>query len=134
MDELADSISLLNVALLVYLIVTKKFSVLLGVFLIMLLIDVIKNIIREPRPTDSINCNLLNTGGVSETFGMPSGHVAIITTILILLDAHPAIIIPFVGLMIWSRVHKKCHTLSQSIAGAIFGVLFSLIFNLTSIK
>lgn len=123
----ADLISLTNVALLIYLIMTKRFYILLGVFVLMLLNHFIKKIISEPRPDGAKNCDLVNTGGPAKTFGMPSGHVAIITTILVLLDCSPTIILPLIALMSWSRVYRGCHTIPQTIVGAVLGAVFGII-------
>lgn len=130
MDTLADLISLTNVALLIYLTVTKNFIVLLGVFVLMLLNDVIKKIIQESRPDSAQNCDILNTGGEAKTYGMPSGHVAIIAATLVLLNIHPIAIVPAIGLMIWSRVHRGCHTVAQSVVGALIGIVFGIVWKI----
>lgn len=124
MDTLADFISLANVFLLGYLLVTKNFMALIGVFTLMLLIGLIKDYIKEPRPVGAKNCDLTNSGGPTNSYGMPSGHVAIMACILVFLQVKPIFLIPCLALMSWSRVHRGCHTTPQTLAGALVGASF----------
>jgi membrane-associated phospholipid phosphatase len=130
MNVFADLISLINVCLMIYLLFSKKFIALLGIFVLMFLNSAIKNQIRQVRPENAKDCDLLNAGGPSHSFGMPSGHVAIIVAILIFLDVNPLLILSSAGLMCWSRVTRGCHTLSQSITGGILGAVFGIVWKI----
>ena len=94
-------------------------------------VDLLKKGIQEPRPHGATGCDALGIGGLSHTFGMPSGHVAtavagwvMVAQSFNLSKSIQAIVACIAGaLMGWARVPAGCHTPLQSVVGAIFGWL-----------
>lgn len=100
------------------------------------------------RPEGAKNCNCWNGGGnASGEAGFPSGHVTIISFILVSIflhvirsTQHPFLIILwgmyamvqvyFVGL---ARLKKKCHSPKQVIAGGALGVSSAVFFTIWSV-
>lgn len=80
------------------------------------------------RPIGARDCDTWNTNGPQGGApGFPSGHTA--TTVAFWIGAFiiwPSASVAIVGFsatmtMIWARMQKRCHTLSQTIGGAMLG-------------
>lgn len=81
------------------------------------------------RPAGARNCSSLNRGGLVEyEAGFPSGHTTMATFMMCvyLWNSNSvylrAIGIVYVLLVAWSRVQKRCHTITQVVAGGMYGV------------
>lgn len=106
-------------------------------------VELLKMSIQEPRPAGCkptgckptgckpVGCDALGIGGVSRSFGMPSGHVATAVAGWVMvaqnfqasLNTQVLVGVLAALLMSWARVTVGCHTLSQSIMGALVGLL-----------
>lgn len=126
-QALADLISLCNVCLMGYLSITQNWKALIAVLVLSTLTKFIKNFIKQPRPPGATNCNLLNMGGPSSSYGMPSGHVAEFTAMLVLLGVPVEWVALGSAMMAWSRVTRGCHTWTQCWVGGIWGFIFATI-------
>ena len=96
---------------------------------------ILKQLIKDPRPADAMNCNALNGGGsAKDEFGMPSGHMALssfmIFSTLLISTKNPVIWslgIAWLTAIGWARYAKHCHSLSQIIGGTVFGTGIALL-------
>jgi membrane-associated phospholipid phosphatase len=104
-----------------------NWKILIVILILNVLIDFIKSIIKQPRPPGAANCDLLNMGGPSTSYGMPSGHVTMFTAMLVFMGVPLEWVALGTTLMSWSRVTRGCHTLEQSLIGGIFGFIFATI-------
>ena len=102
---------------------------------------ILKDIIREPRPSGRCLVNGTETGcgvvpeygRVSESYGMPSGHAqclgyTVTFWSILLLKSRKRHAIRLCGLLIvialmvaWSRVKAKCHSVLQVSVGLLIG-------------
>lgn len=100
------------------------------------------------RPEGAMDCNCWNGGGdASGQPGFPSGHVAIISFILVSIflhvirtTQHPILIILWgmyalvqVYFVALARLKKKCHSPKQVIAGGALGVSTAVFFTIWSV-
>ena len=91
------------------------------------------------RPSDAMNCSILNRGGCYKgRNGMPSGHVT--TTTFVLLAIFVCLCRTITGPRVWwlgaavgtlialmcaSRYYRKCHNLHQIAAGLALGCVLT---------
>lgn len=138
--KIAELIGLTNVvvwiwALLNFIQGDISFVIVLSVMSV--IVDVLKNIFKIPRPDGACACDALGIGGKSTSYGMPSGHVAtavigwyfIAKYILVntTFSTKISTLIPFEILlslvagfaMTWARYSVGCHTIGQGLAGMI---------------
>jgi undecaprenyl-diphosphatase len=138
--NLADAISISLVATyIIPLILTyydpDYFIVFVAVIFTWLSVEAIKPLFHSPRPPHAIRCDRWCVGGpVGGTPGFPSGHmasVAVLMTLLYWILPNLSKYILFGGLlwillMGWSRLEKKCHTLTQVVGGTAYGILVAI--------
>ena len=115
----------------------------LYVGLILVIVDlstaVIKKLTRNlgsafERPMGAVKCDILCREGLVEgNPGFPSGHatVAALFCTMIYLHTRDSRLLIFgivyTGLICYSRVAKKCHTIVQVTAGVLYGVLMGIL-------
>lgn len=88
------------------------------------------------RPSDACDCSLIVHGGdCGSRPGFPSGHVATVAGLCVLLAATfglsygwiPLFVL-YTAAMAWARVAHGCHTHYQVAAGMLSGAAFALFF------
>jgi len=127
-EYIANVISLSVLFTIGYLLLMQRWKPVAMIFVLLMIVQIMKNLIQQPRPAGAMNCNMISQGGVVpyDSYGMPSAHVAVFVAALIMARVHPV----FVGLgavaMSWSRIVLGCHTLPQTIAGTVVGTMFGL--------
>lgn len=98
---------------------------------------ILKGIIREPRPEDSINITNLEVHNGADIYGMPSGHsqsVSFSTVFVYLVQKSTWLLLLntiILMLTILQRWNYRKHTMVQLVAGSIVGVLVGSISYLT---
>jgi membrane-associated phospholipid phosphatase len=101
---------------------------------------ILKNIIRQPRPSDDANSfrlltkrhsGLLDNIKTLDIFGMPSGHsqTALFSTVFVHLTFENSFITCFylfvTSIVLWQRVHYGFHTTMQVFVGGIVGSILA---------
>jgi membrane-associated phospholipid phosphatase len=88
----------------------------------------------SPRPKGAMNCDLLCKDGNQEGRpGMPSSHsaIAVFFSSFYFLQTNSPIIhwllVIYAGLVVISRLVKRCHTVAQVLVGGLMGFGFSLL-------
>ena len=92
-------------------------------------VDFLKRGFRQLRPRGAKACDALGIGGISKSFGLPSGHVATaVAGWMMIAESFNVskqtkwLIGLLAGLLMgWARVTAGCHTPLQSALGALFG-------------
>jgi len=90
---------------------------------------ILKGIIKEPRPEDSINITNLEVHNGADIYGMPSGHsqsVSFSTVFVYLVQKSTWLLLLntiILMLTILQRWNYRKHTMVQLVAGSIVGVL-----------
>jgi membrane-associated phospholipid phosphatase len=126
---LSESFYVVIPLLAIYLYLKKDkniYAYVLGVVLIYVLADVIKLIVREPRPCNVSSLNWINTTGCETTFSFPSEHAAVLSGIPIFLSRYKILdflYIVWLVIVLFGRVYLGLHYLSDVIAGVILNVL-----------
>ena len=98
-------------------------------------VELIKPLFNSPRPEGAKGCGpFCIEGPVNGKPGFPSGHAAGSTVFALgVLHMFPsmelaALLLLWTGLIGWSRIEKKCHTLIQIAGGYAYGCVVSLVF------
>ena len=74
------------------------------------------------RPVGATGCGPFCNGGVaSGEPGFPSGHVAVVSAFVAGGGVSSWVGIPWIVVMAWARISKRCHSLAQVAAGGLFG-------------
>ena len=140
----------LIIYLIVFIIIICKLNpslkgkyLLIFIFICNNLNDILKNLIKEARPSNAKNTGFFIDNKLSESYGMPSGHSLsawLFATVMYInknnLDIVKYLFIIFAILVSYSRIQFGVHTSSQVIVGAFLGILcgFLYCFLLNKIK
>lgn len=96
--------------------------------LVSLIVKGLKNSLQLPRPPGACACDALGIEGKSDSYGMPSGHVATAVAGWLMI-AQRYRLNPWLSMslaavaMSWARFRVGCHTLLQGAGGAVVGAL-----------
>lgn len=134
--RIAQFIGLTNVGVWIWalsLILNKQFDPCFILGSLSLLVDLIKNTLQIPRPEEACACDALGIGGVSKSYGMPSGHVATAAAGWYLISKYTDLGSPICvsilagSLMTWARYKVGCHTIFQGFSGMLIGLLYPIL-------
>lgn len=96
--------------------------------LVSLIVRGLKRSIQSPRPPGACACDALGIEGKSDSYGMPSGHVATAVAGWFMIaqryGLNPWLSAAVAAVaMSWARFRVGCHTLLQGGFGAVVGAL-----------
>lgn len=87
--------------------------------------EVIKLIVREPRPCNVPNLSWINSIGCESSFSFPSNHATVLTGVALFTSSYRYLRILYVIwllLVLFGRVYLGLHYLTDVIAGAIISL------------
>jgi undecaprenyl-diphosphatase len=93
-----------------------------------IIVDIIKLIVREPRPCNVPSLSYINHLGCESTFSFPSEHAAVLSGLAIFLKRYKYlrwIYIAWVVLVLFGKVYLGQHYFTDIVAGVIIGVVLA---------
>ncbi|MCL4375217.1 phosphatase PAP2 family protein [Candidatus Marsarchaeota archaeon] len=103
------------------------FSFVFGMVLIFLITEIIKDIIKEPRPCSVADLQWINHVGCEASYSFPSNHATVLTGLLFFLNKYNyvrALYGIWVILILVGRVYLGAHYLTDVIAGIVISIIF----------
>ena len=133
--RLAQLIGLTNVAVHVwalYQVVEGDLKPIVILCLVSLIVRGLKRSIQLPRPPGAQGCDALGIEGKSDSYGMPSGHVATAVAGWFMIaqryGLNPWLSAAVAAVaMSWARSRVGCHTLFQGLGGALVGAAVAVL-------
>ena len=133
---LSASFFLVIIFLIVYMYYKRDanfYSLVTAMVLLYLISDIIKLILKEPRPCNIQNISWINNVNCDASYSFPSSHASVLTGLPIFLNRYrviDALYILWLILVLFGRIYLGLHYLTDVIAGAILSILISyLIYN-----
>ncbi len=130
MALMAKSYIIIIPLLVIYLYIKKKdmnlYSFIIAFLVLYLLSDIIKLIVREPRPCNINELSWINNISCESTFGFPSNHAAVLTGLPIFLKGYKFVQILYIIWVItilFGRVYLGVHYLTDVFAGSILSII-----------
>ncbi|MCL5433792.1 MAG: phosphatase PAP2 family protein [Candidatus Marsarchaeota archaeon] len=109
----------------------KKVYALVAFGIIVFIIsEIIKYIIREPRPCNVSELSWINNVGCESSFSFPSNHASVLTGIIPFLNKYRILQILYIIwllLVLFGRVYLGVHYLTDVIAGIILSIIVSAV-------
>ena len=130
MKLMAESFFIVLPALALYLYLKKDknvFSFVFGMVLIFLLTEIIKDIIKEPRPCSVADLQWINHVGCEASYSFPSNHATVLTGLLFFLNKYRYLRVLYtiwLIIMLVGRVYLGAHYLTDVVAGIVISIIF----------
>lgn len=136
MHLLAYSFFIILPAIVLYLYFIKKdknaYVFVVAIIFFFIVSDLIKNIIRMPRPCHVTGLNWINTVGCENSFTFPSNHATVLTGLGFFLKNYRYLEILYIVwliLILFGRVYLGAHYLTDVIAGIILSIALYYLIN-----
>ncbi|MEM3841324.1 MAG: phosphatase PAP2 family protein [Candidatus Micrarchaeaceae archaeon] len=104
----------------------NAYSLVVAGILFFIVSDVIKNIIREPRPCNISELSWINNVGCQSSFSFPSDHAAVLTGLAFFLKGYKYLRLAYVVwllLILFGRVYLGLHYFTDVIAGVVISIV-----------
>ncbi|MEM3839410.1 MAG: phosphatase PAP2 family protein [Candidatus Micrarchaeaceae archaeon] len=117
----------------IYLFLRKDkdvFAFVVAAVVMYLVADIIKMIVREPRPCELPSFSWINTYGCEGGFSFPSDHAATLTGLAFFVNKYKYVRIAYAAWLIgvlFGRVYLGAHFLTDVIAGIVLSVVLGWI-------
>lgn len=118
----------------IYLYIKRKnmnvYSFIIAIIALYIISDIIKLIVREPRPCNINELSWINTISCENTFGFPSNHATVLAGLPIFLKGYKFIQILYIAwlfIILFGRVYLGVHYLTDVIAGIIISIIVAYI-------
>ncbi|MCL5122450.1 MAG: phosphatase PAP2 family protein [Candidatus Marsarchaeota archaeon] len=130
MALLAKSFFIVLPAIVLYMYFYKKdmntYSFIIAGIVFYVVSDIIKNIVREPRPCNVSELSWINNVGCESTFSFPSNHASVLTGLAFFLKGYKYLRIAYVVwllLILFGRIYLGVHYFTDVIAGVVLSVV-----------
>lgn len=133
MALLSKSFLVVLPVLVLYLYLRKNnnvYSFVIAGLLLFIVSDLIKIIIKEPRPCNIAELSWINHIACENTFSFPSNHASVLTGLVLFLGKHKyvrALYIAWLALILFGRIYLGLHYFTDVIAGMAISIAISAI-------
>lgn len=118
----------------IYLYIKRKnmnvYSFIIAIIALYVISDIIKLIVREPRPCNINELSWINTVSCENTFGFPSNHATVLAGLPIFLKGYKFIQILYIAwlfIMLFGRVYLGAHYLTDVLVGIAISIIITYI-------
>lgn len=131
MQYLAESFLVVLPVVALYMYFRKDrnvFSFVAAIVIFYIVGDIIKMIVREPRPCNVADLSWINHIGCEASFSFPSNHATVLTGLYAFVGKYKYIRIAYVAwmlLVLFGRVYLGAHYLTDVIAGILLSIFLA---------